>query len=182
MWVARLGFPFAALGCEERRMRNMREVKVKALTEEDFRPYGSYTSIADPTGFALGSFYADRVSFPVAGDVPVGISVLLSDKPEKMIVSQAEYHNKSCEGILCLNDDVVIHVAPPSKEPVPEQTEAFLVPKGTFVKMNIGVWHLAALPVHEKTAQVLIVLPERTYFTDCYVADYPEDDQIELVF
>ena len=159
----------------------MRKVKVQKLTAEDFRPYGEFFSITDPKGFALGSFYADRVSFPAAGDVPLGFSSLNSDKPEKMIVNMAEYHNKSCEGVLCLNDDVVVHVAPPSKEPVPEKTEAFLVPKGTFVKLNIGVWHLAALPVNKKTARILIVLPERTYLTDCIVVEYDEKDHMELV-
>ena len=64
---------------------------------------------------------------------------------------------------------------------MPEKTEAFLVPKGTFVKLNIGVWHLAALPVHKKAAKVLIVLPERTYATDCIVEQYDEKDQMELV-
>lgn len=34
---------------------------------------------------------------------------------------------------MALDDDVVLHVAPPSKEPVPELTEAFLIPKGTMV-------------------------------------------------
>ena len=52
---------------------------------------------------------------------------------------------------------------------------------GTFVKLNIGVWHLAALPVHKKAAKVLIVLPERTYATDCIVEQYDEKDQMELV-
>ncbi len=159
----------------------MRKVKVKELTEAAFRPYGEFFSVLEPKGFDLDNFYADRVSFPSAGDVPLGFSALKVEKPEKMIVSMAEYHNKSCEGVLCLNDDVVVHVAPPSKAPVPEKTEAFLVPKGTFVKLNIGVWHLAALPVHKKAAKVLIVLPERTYATDCIVEQYDEKDQMELV-
>ncbi len=159
----------------------MRQLKVKELTHEGFRPYGEYYNASSPEGVPLGFFYADRVTFTTVGNVPLAVSTLLWPKPEKMIVNQVEYHDKSPEGIICLNDDVVIHVAPPSGEPVPELTEAFLVPKGTFVKMNIGVWHLAAMPVHEQTAQVMILLAERTYKTDCEVVNYDEKDQIELV-
>ena len=49
------------------------------------------------------------------------------------------------------------------------------------MKLNIGVWHLAALPVNKKTARILIVLPERTYLTDCIVVEYDEKDHMELV-
>ena len=76
---------------------------------------------------------------------------------------------------------MVIHVAPAGKEPVPELTEAFLVPKGTMVCLNTGVWHLSAIPVNKEVAHVLIVLPERIYNNDCVVVPYPEENQIEIV-
>ena len=79
-----------------------------------------------------------------------------------------------------MDDDVILHVAPASKEPVPQLTEAFLVPKGTAVRLNPGVWHLAALPVNLDVAHVLIVLPERTYHNDCIVVDYAEEDWTEI--
>ena len=82
--------------------------------------------------------------------------------------------------ILCLDDDVILHVAPPSKEPVPELTEAFIVPKGTLVCLNLGVWHLSAMPINLDTAHVLIVLPERIYLNDCIVVDYPEERQVRI--
>ena len=50
----------------------MRKVKVKELTEAAFRPYGEFFSVLEPKGFDLDNFYADRVSFPAAGDVPLG--------------------------------------------------------------------------------------------------------------
>ena len=64
---------------------------------------------------------------------------------------------------------------------LPEKTEAFIVPKGTLVKLNTGVWHLAALPVHNELLHVMIILPERTYANDCIVCQYPEDRQVEIV-
>ena len=47
------------------------------------------------------------------------------------------------EGIVALDDDMIIHVAPASAgAPVPELTRAFIVPKGTMVKINTAIWHL----------------------------------------
>lgn len=46
-----------------------------------------------------------------------------------MIVTTVEYHNSTCEGVFPLDDDAILHVALASKEPVPELTEAFYVPK-----------------------------------------------------
>lgn len=60
----------------------------------------------------------------VSGNMPIAFSPLVVRKPEKMIVLMAEFHNTTGEGVLCLDDDVVLHVAPPSKEPVPELTKS----------------------------------------------------------
>lgn len=159
----------------------MKTIKAKAITAENFKPYGDFTDLLHPEGYSLGDFFQDRVLMHSAGNMQVAFSPLLIRKPEKMIVDKAEFHNTTQEGILCLDDDVVIHVAPASKEPVPELTEAFLVPKGTFVCLKTGTWHLSAIPVNEELAHVLIVLPERIYNNDCIVVDYPEDRQVEIV-
>ena len=159
----------------------MRTIKAKPITVENFAAYGSFFSILEPSGSCLGNFYNDKVLLPVSGDMPVAFSPLVMDKPEKMIVSEVGYHNTTGEGILPLDDDVVMHVAPPSKEPVPELTEAFIVPKGTIVKINTGVWHMGVLPIHQDQVHVLIVLPERIYKNDCTVVTYPEESQIEIV-
>ena len=49
-----------------------------------------------------------------------------------------------------------------------------------IVKLNVGVWHLAALPVHNDVMHVMITLPERIYKSDCVVIDYKEEDYIEI--
>ena len=159
----------------------MRQIKAQKLTHEAFSKYGTFYDLVHPTGNALGAFFNDKVTLPVGGEVPVAFSSLEMEKPEKMIVDAAEFHNYTGEVLLPLDDDVVIHVAPPTKEPVPELTEAFIVPKGTVAKLNTGVWHLAPLPINEAKAHILIVLPERIYANDCTVVDYKEEDQIEIV-
>ncbi|WP_069998975.1 ureidoglycolate lyase [Cellulosilyticum sp. I15G10I2] len=158
----------------------MRKIQAKPISAENFKSYGSFYSITHPTGHNLGDFYHDHVLFPVSGDMPIAFSALVSKKPEKMIVTAAEYHNTTAEGVLPLDADVILHVAPPSNKPVPELTEAFIVPMGTMVKLNTGVWHLAALPIDKEEVHVLIVLPERIYFNDCTIVEYATEDQIEI--
>ncbi len=158
----------------------MKCIKAKQITAENFQLYGQFTDLLNPSGYSLGDFYQDRVKMSVSGDYAVAFSPLVVHKQDPMIVTQAEYHNTTQEGILCLDDDFVLHVAPPSKEPVPEQTEAFIVPKGTMVCLNLGVWHLSAMPLHQETAHVLIVLPERIYKNDCIVVDYSEEQQVRI--
>ena len=158
----------------------MKQIKAKQITAENFKEFGSFTDLMNPEGFSLGDFYQDRLKMHCSGNLQTAFSPLLIRKPEKMVVSSAEYHNYTQEGVLCLDDDVVVHVAPAGKEAVPELTEAFLVPQGTMVLLNTGVWHLSAIPVHKELAHVLIVLPERTYFNDCVVVDYPDDKWVEI--
>ena len=159
----------------------MRTIKVKQLSAEAFQAYGSFFDMEHPTGHNLGTFYHDHVLFPVTGGQVVGFSSLVSKKTEKMVISSVEYHNYSSEAILPLDGDIIVHVAPPSKKPVPELTEAFLVPKGTLVKLNIGVWHKSPFAVEHAETHILIALAERTYMTDCVVVDYIEADQMEVV-
>ena len=97
----------------------MRTIKARPITAENFSYYGQFTDLQNPEGYSLGDFYHDRVKMNVAGNHAIAFSPLVVHKTDPMVVSQAEYHNTTQEGILCLDDDVVIHVAPPSKEPVP---------------------------------------------------------------
>ena len=163
----------------------MRTIKAVPITVENFRPYGAFASMLDPKGNCFpgdATFYPDQVELNLQGGKPVTFSPLTVKKPERMFVTQAEYHNFTGEGIFVIDDDAVIHVAPPSNcVIVPESTEAFIVPKGTLVKLNTGVWHLAPMPVHSPLLHVMIVLPERVYANDCVVCQYPEDRQFEIV-
>lgn len=163
----------------------MRKIKIEPLTKEAFAPYGEYADMLNPQGHALcgelHSFYPDRLLDRI--DANVGFSPIVVKKPAKMIVNAVEYHTTTAEVILPLTDDMVLHVAQPSAgTPIPDKTKAFLVPKGTIIKMNACVWHLAPLPAKEKTITCMIALPECTYMNDCTVVDLSEEEQFELVF
>lgn len=160
----------------------MIKIKAKPLTVEAFRPYGSFASMLSPEGNCFpgdATFYPDQIELSAVKNVT--FSPLTVKKPAKYVVDKAEYHDSTAEGVFVLDDDAIIHVAPPSNRViVPEKTEAFIVPKGTMVKLNCGVWHLAALPVHNELLHVMIVLPERIYANDCKVCEYPADRQVEI--
>ena len=92
------------------------------------------------------------------------------------------YHTTTWEGIVALDDDMIIHVAPASAgTPVPELTKAFLVPKGCMVKINAAIWHLCPLPVNNDVLHAMIILPECTYANDCTVVEFEEKDWFKIV-
>ena len=111
----------------------MRQIKAVPITAENFRPYGSFASMLDPQGNCFpgdATFYPDQVMLPAQGARPIAFSPLTVKKPERMIVTQAEYHNYTGEGVFVIDDDAVIHVAPPSnKVIVPEKTAQELPPR-----------------------------------------------------
>lgn len=164
----------------------MRTIKAKPLTVEAFRPYGTFANMLNPAGNRFpgdgSAFYPDPVTLNIQGGKPVAFSPLTVDKPEKMIVKCSEYHDFTGEGIFFIDDDAVMHVAPPSnRNVVPEKTEAFIVPKGTLVRLDTGVWHLSPFPIHNDTLHLMIVMPERVYANDCKVCPFPEEDYFEIV-
>lgn len=161
----------------------MRTIKVEKLTKETFAPYGCYYDYANPSGYSLNgaihSFYPDRLTAHFGGQV--AFSPIQVKKPEKMLITQAEYHTTTCELILPIDDDMIIHVAEPSAgTPIPEHTKAFLVPKNTLVKLNACVWHLAPLPANKDMLTAIIILPECTYINDCKVVDLKETEQFVI--
>lgn len=162
----------------------MRTVTVEPLTLEAFAPFGQFYAMNEPQGYALCGelhrFFPDRVV--ADSQHRIGFSPILVKKPEKMIVTQQEYHTTTWEMILPLNDDIILHVAPASGgTPVTELAKAFLVPKNTLVKLNSAVWHLAPLPANVEELAAVIVLPECTYANDCTVVDLTPEQQFEIV-
>lgn len=158
----------------------MRKIKVEKLTKEAFAPFGAYYDMANPQGYALcgelHSFYPDRLlTHPTT---QMAFSPIQVKNPGEIKITQVEYHTTTAEIIMPLNDDMILHVAPPSAgKPLPEFTKAFLVPKNTIIKMNACVWHLAPLPANVDMLTAMIVLPECTYMNDCIVVSLKEEEQ-----
>ena len=161
----------------------MRSVKAVPITHENFAPFGQFYTMDAPAGYALCGelhrFFPDRLV--ADSNHRVGYSPILVKKPEKMVITQQEYHTTTWEMILPMNDDMILHCAPASAgTPVTEYAQAFIVPKHTLVKMNAAIWHLAPLPATKEELAAMIILPECTYANDCTVVDLAPEQQFEI--
>ncbi len=162
----------------------MNTIKAVPITHEAFAPFGQFYRMDEPKGYALcgelHQFFPDRLT--ADSNHRVGYSPIVVKKPEKMIITQQEYHTTTWEMILPLNDDMILHVAPASAgTPVGHLSQAFVVPKHTLVKLNAAIWHLAPLPASQEHLSAMIILPECTYANDCTVVDLPAEQQFEIV-
>ena len=161
----------------------MKKIKAQPITKEDFAPFGQFYAMDKPDGYPLcgeiHKFYPDRLVSD--SNHRLGFSPLVVKKPEKMIITQQEYHTTTWEMILPLDDDMIIHCAPASAGTVvTDYAKAFIVPKNTLVKLNSAIWHLAPLPVNNDSLTAMIILPECTYANDCIVVDLKPEEQFEI--
>ena len=164
----------------------MRTVKIEELSVEEFLPFGFYANHIDPDTVKIGAppieFFRDMVQQNLGDTAIISFSTCRVEKREP-IIDVSEYHSSAGEGSMPLDNDVLIHVAPatPNGAGVPlNQIRVFRVPMGTMVVLRPGVWHHAAFTVNDKPANVLIVLPERAYASDCTVVELKPEDQIRI--
>lgn len=161
----------------------MREIKVKALTLEDFKGYGTFRCLPEENEPHIQvrdrvRFYRDLCGVNLGTEQTVSFSVCRMGR-RPLIIDNMEYHNRCQEGIMPLDDDVIIFVAPATTGYLPiDEVEAFLVPKHTMVVLNSGVWHFSPYLCKEEAGHILILLPERTYVNDCVLVPLEEDQKI----
>ena len=164
----------------------MRKAAIQELTLETFSKYGYFANLINPDAVKLGSdvieFYRDMVPLELGGTSIASLSTcrVLKRPP---IVDITEFHTACAEGALPLDADTLMHVgiATPHDEVPVEQFEIFRVPRGTLLVLKAGVWHHAPFVFGSEVANVLIILPERTYANDCQVYEIPPADQIEII-
>jgi ureidoglycolate lyase len=163
----------------------MRKVKTRELSLEAFAPYGAFADMLDPEAAHFGDepiqFYRDMVQLDLGGKGVASFSICrVKDRP--LVVDVTEFHSSCGEGILPLDSDVLIHVgaASPNGEVPLDDLEVFRVPRGTMVALRPGVWHHAPFAHKSQKANVLIVLPERTYANDCTVYEIEKRKRTEI--
>lgn len=165
------------------------KIKAQSLTMEAFAKYGTFQDILHPGNWPVQGDEAGTVKFfrdMVVSDIGMGHSPAYSNtqvKKRPFEIQFVEKHDKTCEGMLVLDHDCVMHLGiatPPGEYPAPDSLEAFIVPKGFFINIRPGVWHDAPFVLEAEEANTLIVLPECTYVNDCLVYEYPEHIMIEL--
>ncbi len=163
----------------------MKTIKVKELNRDDFALFGEFAVMIAPPEYHFGDspvrFYRDILQLHSGGGTMPSFSVCRAEK-RPLIIEKAEYHSETGEGILPLDGDVVVHVAPATRpDTVPlDEFRAFRLPQGTMAVLKPGVWHHAPFPLEKDVVNTLIVLPERTYANDCRVVEMEQDDRIKI--
>lgn len=167
-------------------MNKMQHIEIKTLDIEAFGRYGSFANLLKPLSplYEKGEpqFYSDLLNIDLGGSTGASISVGLEKHRDKNIIEFAEFHRFTSEGILPLDGDVILYLAPATGKEQPPFScfEAFYIPRGTFVLLNQGVWHGCQFPVTEEYVRNLIVLPRCTYMNDTYVYSFREDEKISI--
>lgn len=161
----------------------MKTTHIKELTADAFAPYGGFTNMINPDTPKIGDapieFFRDMIQLDLGTSTTASFSVCRVEK-RPLVVDTSEYHNDCGEGILPLDSDALIHVAPATPDDInSDDVEVFRVPKGTMVVLRPGVWHHAPYAYGSDAANVLIILPERTYKKDCIVQEIPKKEQVE---
>ena len=165
----------------------MKTVKVQKLTRENFHKYGDFVTLIDPLNEpATGPkdswcvFFRDMLQLDLGGAMPSFSTCRV--QPRKLVITDAEYHDHTGEGAMPLDQDAICWFAPAtaSRDLPMDEVEAFLIPRGTMVVIRPGVWHHAAFATEDKPLNMMIVLPERTYFNDVYCVPVPEDQQVAV--
>ena len=164
----------------------MRKIKVKSLSDRSFLKYGismnllNNDEMRERSIFRQG-FFADLISLDFGVETMPAISVCDVRKQERNIVKFLEAHAKTCEGILPLDDDVIIFAGIPNEPFSARDLEAFFVPCGTFVKLNPLIVHGTQFPVTKEEVHIVCMLPGRTFHNDMIAHELSEDDQAEIV-
>jgi ureidoglycolate lyase len=163
----------------------MRTLNVETLEQTSFLPFGFIANQINPNVEKIGTdpieFYRDMAQLDLGQTSKASFSTCRVEQRE-FTIDITEFHSSTGEALLPLDADVLIHVAPATPNGVVplEKFRVFRVPRGTLVILRPGVWHHAPFSVHG-VANVLIVLPERTYANDCTVVELPISDQIRIL-
>ena len=157
--------------------------KAKKMTLENFKKYGTFSSLVSPAGPKLGAgdveFYRDMIQDDNQGTVSYSVCRV---KPRAFVASVAECHDYANEALMPVDGDVYMHVGAATKSDEIDMNdfEVFFVPMGTMVVLRRGVWHHAVFAAGKSVVNALIALPERTYKNDCTVVRLPEDKCISF--
>lgn len=164
----------------------MKPIRIDELSVQLFLPFGFYARLTEPGGEYLGAppvtFFRDMLQMDLGASTIPSFSICRVEK-RPFEINMYEYHSKTGEGILPLDNDVLIHVVPATRsaDRVPvEKLRVFRVPVGTMIVLRPGVWHHAPFTLGDNAAHVLIVLPERTYANDCIIKRIDKGNEVTI--
>ena len=150
----------------------MKQIKAKPLCEQSFKKYGVFQNLLDDESMGTNSinpagFFPDLITLNFGTTTLPSVCCCSVAKGEKNIIGSMEAHQYTCEGLLPIDADVIIFVGVMGREGLSvDNLEAFIIPRGTFVKLNPLIVHGTQYCVNTDSAHILCMLPERTFKND----------------
>ena len=122
--------------------------------------------------------WKQQAMFSIKGETEVGV---LKIKKQDMVFDQLENHFKTATGIICLDVDCVIAVAPPSDDiPNVDTLKAYTIPQGQLFVLAEKCWHPATYPIDKDEITLLIIFQKDALDNDTVFEDISES--VELTF
>jgi ureidoglycolate lyase len=157
----------------------MTTLRVEALTPEAFAPFGRVVGAPDRPHDAEGpgwKWWAETAM--LAGDGRAWGIGYLDLRPTELQFDWAERHMRTPEAVFATAHDLLVYLGPPEhpeepgRLPALERFRVFLVPAGSGIVMDRGVWHGAPLTAAGPTPAVVLIL-EGTGRHDVTVVRFP---------
>lgn len=143
----------------------MRTIHARALSPDAFAPYGEYCDLL-AQGQGQSGFFPDRLVWQPMAEMGASVGYAC---PCEMRIPWYEYHAATAELRLPLDGDIVLYVGAPAQVPVESAIEAFIVPRGTMVKLAPGVIHGRQFPLGDAPVHVLLLCEAATWQNDARV-------------
>jgi ureidoglycolate lyase len=158
------------------------EVPLKNITRENFSSFGKYFNEKGtiPTFSDAGFDWWNEIGLAdIPGKLSFGI-VRPKYNPE-FSEKSFEQHKHTPEILIPVDEDVIVLAGRRNafieEMPKPEDFEAFLVPRGTIVSLDAGVWHHAPM-VKGASSRVVVIFKEKTSSDDNTMKDLSQMDLI----
>lgn len=151
-------------------------VQAVQVSPARFSRFGRVVSRAGHTpAFASTEFdfYHALVTADFGGNVALS---MVDSRDTSKVADTFERHFKTPELMVPMDNDIVIVVGEKSKKGLPGigHYEAFVVPQGSAVLIDAGVWHFAPFPVRD-SSRILIGFREGTPDSDVEILKTSEE-------
>jgi ureidoglycolate lyase len=155
----------------------MTTLRVEALTEDEFLPFGKVLALPGNPADADGQgwqWWGEVSALP--NDGRRWAFGYLALEPVPMSIDWAERHLRSPEVVLAASQAIAVYVAPagsPESSPQLQEFRVFEVPAGSGVVLDPGVWHGAPFTLGGP-CPALVLLLEGTGRDDVTVVRFPD--------
>lgn len=158
------------------------DVLIQKITKEAFKKYGQVIEnpVQERPTIAVETvtFWKQQLSININGETEVGV---LKVKKRDMIFNEFENHFKTPTGLICLDSDFVLAVAPPQDTlPKTNEVEAFHVQQSQLIVLDAKCWHGECYPVDKNEITLLVIFQKDALDNDTVYKDAGETFKLKF--